>query len=515
VIRETLARWLLGFCRTLANGFGAAVRIIRLKGWTTTNAEINTLIVGDLDLMRSRSRSLARENPWASGAISSIVSNTIGTGIQPHSRHPNPEMRARINLLFKQWAPQSDAAGQLDFYGQQALICRAMRTDGEVFVRARFRRPSDRLVVPLQLQLIEADHCPVSQNDVTSDTPIRCGVKFDPIGRRISYFLYQNHPGGAGFMRDTTLHEIPASQVLHPYEIRRPGQLRGTPWLTPAIVMLYDIKQLFDAALLRAKIANLLSVFIEKGPTGGDILPQTGEDVPMSQTDSTPQEGSIETVVRPGTVNYLRAGEKVVVMNPNTGGIEFGPFLSNMLHAVARALDITYEMLTGDLSGVNYSSIRAGVLEFRRGCEQFQYHVMIQMFCRPVWRWFIEQAILSGALGTEAASAFATDPAPFLDVRWDPPGWPWVDPLKDGMAMRAAVRDGFSTRSRVCGEMGWDSEEIDAENALDNERADASHLIYDSDGRIAEGKGDQKALEVLKQETIAANAASAPPAGGK
>jgi hypothetical protein len=35
---------------------------------------------------------------------------------------------------------------------------------------------------------------------------------------------------------------------------------------------------------------------------------------------------------------------------------------------------------------VNYSSIRAGLLEFRRRCEAIQHGVFVHQLCRPIWR---------------------------------------------------------------------------------------------------------------------------------
>jgi capsid protein len=42
--------------------------------------------------------------------------------------------------------------------------------------------------------------------------------------------------------------------------------------------------------------------------------------------------------------------------------------MRQQLRAIAMGMGITYEQLTGDLTNVNYSSIRAGLIEFRRRC---------------------------------------------------------------------------------------------------------------------------------------------------
>jgi lambda family phage portal protein len=130
-------------------------------------------------------------------------------------------------------------------------------------------------------------------------------------------------------------------------------------------------------------------------------------------------------------------------------------------------------MLTGDLSGVNYSSIRAGFVEFRRKCSSLQHNLMVFQFCRPIWNRWIETVVLSGA------ADFSQDPF-FSSVKWIPPGFAWVDPQKEQRAQMNAVRCGFKSRAEVVSEFGYDIEEIDAEIAADNERAKKLGLILDS-----------------------------------
>lgn len=484
----------VAIARRLMSGFDAASRsMTRIKNWLPTNTEINTLIVADGSLMRARSRKLIRENPWARGAVDSFVSNCIGTGIVPRSLHPDEEMRKIIAASWDRWVKEADADGLQDFYGMQATLCRAIKSDGEVFVRTRFRRPTDKLHVPLQLQMLEADFCPYWKADTQATFYTRAGIQFNLLGQRELYWLYRDHPGSA-WIKDAELYPIPAEQVLHIFNVERPGQLRGQPWMTAAIVMLYDIKQLVDAALLRQKVVNLLSVWIKKASAGAGVL---GE--------SDNKDGTAIAGLTPGSVNYLESGEEPVFLNPPEAGVAFKEFLNAMLRAVARALGITFEQLTGDLSGVNYSSIRAGLQEFRRFCEQFQYHVISFQFCEQVWPIWMEQAVLSGALGEQAVIDYGKNPQDFLAVRWDPPGWPYVNPKDDVEALKEAVRCGFTTRSRVVAQGGGENaEEVDREQAVDNDRADSLDLKYDSDGRnpatgpkvtetvVPEGEADPK-----------------------
>jgi len=106
--------------------------------------------------------------------------------------------------------------------------------------------------------------------------------------------------------------------------------------------------------------------------------------------------------------------------------------------------------------------------------------VIVHQLCRPVWREWMAQAVLAGALD---APGFERNPAPWLSVKWIPQGWQWVDPEKEFKAIVLAIRAGLMSRSEAISAFGYDAEKIDREIAADNARADALGLVFDSDPR--------------------------------
>jgi lambda family phage portal protein len=453
----------------------ASTTLSRIAGFRPSNTEVNQTIIADGDLMRARSRKMERENPYVSGALDTFTANAVGSGITPRSLHPDPKVRQLIRETFEKWTKQADANGTLDFYGLETLACRTIQRDGEVLIRKRFRRLEDGLTVPFQLQLIEADHLPYWKSESTPTGYTRAGIEFDLIGRRQAYHLYRDHPGGNFPSTDANLYRVPADQILHCYQVKRPGQIRGVPWITPTLVKLYDLNQLMDAALVRTKVSMLLSVWIKSTGGGGFAMP--GE--------TSRGNGTVDAQLEPGAVLHLKPGEDPEFLTPPEPGIGFEAFVNQTLRAVAKGLGLTYEQLTGDLSNVNYSSIRAGILEFRRWCEAYQYQVLVFQFCEQIWPDFMQAAMLAGAFPAELVNQYAKDPAPFLAHEWDTPGWPWVDPAKEVQAAKDAIRSGLSSRVREVGARGVSSEQIDKEQAADNTRADDLGLKYDSDGRVA------------------------------
>ena len=109
-----------------------------------------------------------------------------------------------------------------------------------------------------------------------------------------------------------------------------------------------------------------------------------------------------------------------------------------------------------------------------------QHTLLVHQLCRPVWREWMNQAVLAGAL---RAPGFERRPGRYLPVKWVPQGWQWVDPEKEFKAVVLAIRAGLMSRSEAVSAFGYDAEAIDREIAADNARADALGLVLDSDPR--------------------------------
>ena len=153
------------------------------------------------------------------------------------------------------------------------------------------------------------------------------------------------------------------------------------------------------------------------------------------------------------------------------------------LHAIAAGVGLTYELLTGDLSQVNYSSIRAGLLEFRRRMEALQWQLLVPGLCRPVWQRFVATSQAIGAL-----------PDGVIDAEWTAPRFEAVDPLKDIQADILAVRAGLMTLKEAIARQGYDPAQVLAEIGETNAALDALGIVLDTDPRKATKTGAAKPL---------------------
>ncbi len=299
---------------------------------------------------------------------------------------------------------------------------------GECFVRLRNRKLEDDLSVPLQLQVLESEHLNNKSNQTLANgNIIRSGIEFNKLGAREAYYLFREHPGEGSFGESV---RVPASEVLHIYKPLRPGQIRGEPWLSSVLLKLYELDQYDDAELVRKKTAAMFAGFITRLDPESNI---------MGESESN-EHGVALSGLEPGTMQLLDPGEDIKFSEPSDVGGSYEAFMRQQLRAIAIGMGITYEQLTGDLTNVNYSSIRAGLIEFRRRCAMLQHNIMVFQFCRPIWNRWIELSLLSGKLSMNNK---IENEQSFKEVKWIPQGFDWVDPLKDQQAQQMAVRNGI------------------------------------------------------------------------
>jgi len=422
--------------------------------------------------LRDRSRDLVRNNPYAAKAVEELVQQTVGSGITPRANTGDTALDKLIDTEWPYFCEASDPDGQLDFYGQQALMVRTTAESGEGLARLRYLRAEDNMRVPLQLQLLESDFLDSNKTlQLNNSGWIIQGVEFDPIGRRRAYWLFPWHPGSVflGLFRGIVSQAVPADQVLHNYRILRPGQVRGVPWLAPVMMALRDLDDYRDAERVRKKIEACVAAFVtqpeaEAGPTLG---PRSTDAVSGLNVES----------FEPGMVEYLKPGQDIKFNNPPPAG-GYREYLTTELQGIASGIGVPHPTLASDLSAVNYSSFRAGNLGFQGTIEAFRWITLIPNFCNPVWRAFIDTLVLTGKLKK-----------PNYGVKWTSPKFQSVDPLKDANAEKIAIRCGTLTLPEAIAMNGYDPDSQLAEIAATNQKLDDLEIILDTDPRNTNIRG--------------------------
>jgi lambda family phage portal protein len=458
----------------VARSYTAARRGRSSENWLASGSSANAEIGPAAALIRARARDLVRNNVWARSAQSKFTAHLTGTGIVPRliTGQDEPERR---QMAMSDWDAFSDHCspdGQLDFYGLQAQIANALFESGEALVRFLPRPTSWGLRVPLQIEVLEPDYIDSSKNlGLDNGGWIIQGIEFDRFGRRVAYWLYDEHPGDmTTVMRKASYQSrrVPATEVLHIFRPLRPHQARGVPILTPAVARFRDIEDYAEAERVRKKIAACFAAFIEVA----------GESSPLTDTTTKNAAGRDQVTLAPGMIQRLQMGEKVTFGNPPAAE-GYLDYMSTELHAIAAGADMTYEMMTGDLSGVNFSSIRVGRNDFWAVIDQYQWLALIPQFCRPVWRKFAAVQAIAGRRD-------ANKP---YDANWTPPARAWLDPATDVKAERDAMRAGLLPPQEAVARRGEHFDDVVDQYAAAINRFDELGLVFDSDARKTSAAG--------------------------
>lgn len=423
----------------------------RIKGWNPPSTGPNRATDGLLK-MRDRARDTAR-NDWAGeSGIQKWTTNLVGVGITP--RWENEQFTA----IWDSWVPFADADGVLDAYGMQTLVTRSWLASGEVFERRRPRDLNSPLPLPLQVQIIEADFCPLFDTDAWPGLPvgntIRQGIERNKYGRRTAYWMYREHPGdkSSGLTpASSDLIRIAASEITHVFEPSRPGQLRGVSMLAPILVKLRASMDFEDAVLDRQKLANLFTMFITRS------MPPNWADVEIDAQTGLPKfydaKGNILVGLEPGTSQELLPGEDVKWSNPPESGTSYPDYMRTTHMGTAAGQGLPYELFSGDIRDVSDRTLRIAVNEFRRFARSRQWQILIPMICKPVVRWVGEAAVLAGLLR-------ASDLPAWNAPTWSPEGWEYIHPVQDVEGKIKARDAGLVSTSQLISERGDDPRKV-------------------------------------------------------
>jgi lambda family phage portal protein len=454
----------------LVRAYDGAARGRRTDGWNAASSSADAELAAARAPLRDRCRAEERNNPLFANAISIWANILVGDGIRPRAATGNKALDKLLNERWERWGRFADADGHGDVYSLQTLACRGMVRDGETFARRRLRRAGDMPKIdgvelpPLQLQLYEPDHIDDAKDQVLSDGVIRQGIEYDAIGRRRAYWLFPEHPGDAGvtvaFRRRLESVRVPADSVAHLFERQRVQQ-RGAPWGAPALRKLKDFEDWSDAEGVRKKTEACLAAIVFGADEADQGIAPAVED----------GDGNRVETLEPGFIAYARGGKDIKFTQPaTTGGI--GEWNRTQGRIIAAAWRMTYELLFGDLEGVNYSSYKAGDIKFRRLARAMQWQVVIPMLCQPMWDWFVLAGWAAGLWDVQTAA-----------VEWDPPAFEEADRLKEIAADLVETRGGFTTLQRQHGKRGYDTRSTLDEIAEANELIDERELVLDSDPR--------------------------------
>ncbi|MDX1901880.1 MAG: phage portal protein [Gammaproteobacteria bacterium] len=443
----------------LAGSYNGASRTRRsLADYLPTGGDADTDLMFDLPLLRKRSRDLARNNPLSLGAINTVCTNVVGTGLKLQARidrdflgmsdEEADQWESNVEREFRLWAESADcdAGRTLNFAGIQELVFRSTLENGDCFVLMPFITRGNN-PYSLCLQIIEADRV-CNQNKMADSDTLVGGVRKDQYGAPIEYHILKGHPGNIYSVKNLEWLVVPAfggltgrRNVIHLYKMLRPGQTRGVPYLAPVIESLKQLGNYTDAEVMAAVISSYFTVFIKSPQGDTDLAPMQ----PISEVGGS--QGDSDYKLASGAIVGLAEGEDISTANPGRPNAQFDPFVQAVLRQIGVALELPFEILIKHFTA-SYSAARAALLEAWRFFTA-KREWLAQNFCQVAYEAWLTEAIATGRIN--APGFIGGDPAirnAYTGTEWTGPAPGQIDPLKEIQAAKERVDLGVSTLSR-------------------------------------------------------------------
>ncbi|GAB52005.1 phage portal protein [Atlantibacter hermannii] len=396
-------------------------------------------------------RNLAMDNPFGARYSQMTVDNVVGSGLFPRTQMtlPTGELDQRTNKqldkMFYRWSENKERVslnGQFDFYEFCQLAERQRIIDGEVFIILHHEDGD------LKLEMIPADRCDITfDRRVDDNQVIKGGIKYDERTMKpVSYWFKK-----VDLLTQTESYdyvEYDAEEVIHYFEPKQIDQLRGISDFVPVIKTVSQLDAYIHTSIIQARVTASSMAFI------------TQQEKSESLLDTEEEENELIAEYSPGTINLLNPGQDIKSVAANTQANEFTGWVNQVESIIAMGLGCFKQALTGDITGVNYSSARFGDLMQQSRYKALQRRLINTVLTR-VYREFLHNLVDEDLFELPVNKVM-------FDTTWIKPAGKNVDPEKEIKSKILMIDNGLTSRRQVIEEMGLDPDKVDLAIAEDD-----------------------------------------------
>ncbi len=428
---------------------------------------IDELRGGSLSVLQARCRDLWRNSEIAHGAIETIVTNVVGSGVQVSPRMSDAagnllwDDNRRLRDLWREHQKHISVAGDnFTEFTTQAL--RTFKQDGEHYLLKVFN-PKTRF--GKEYMTIEGSQLTGDGNAYNlknpHNNPINMGIETDEFGRRVAYHVFVDGKDSlAGSGTGRKYERIPAERIIPLTELQRYGALRGLPMLVAGILLIADCEELRHATLAKAWLhAAITAVVTSKDrlgasadfPGSGVSTEAAGEFVATgSEVTKSESLGFEQMMIDAGMLLMGDKEMKVDLLDSKTPPAQFSQFDAAMLRGVSAATGLSPIAILRETTGISYSTFRgwlnSDLMLYKQIGEQFDPRVIEPIYQDFVRAVYLEKFILPMPSGVvDLFASKVQHPIPR-----------GIDPLKDQRAFTEAMANGTMSPETVCAAQGRD-----------------------------------------------------------
>lgn len=477
VARREARELLAGKQGLVGRGYAAASVDLATGGWSPGEKSLPEILRSDAVLLRSRARALTRDNPQVSRAVQTLVDLAVGDGHEYQARVEEdgdlvePVNRA-LGECWARWCEEADYSGRLHF-GEIQALCKREEVEAGEWLLVRHIVDDPARYLPIAYQVLEAERLATSGAVPLQGNELDQGVEFDPRTGRVAAYHFRREGPGRGSMRPL---RVASRFVLHGFAAIRAPQFHGVTALAQGVLLADMLHDLLMSELNGSRLASKWLAWVK---TADPVGFQAGS---VASRRPATQYGKIEEFAS-GFREFLFPNEEVTLAKSDRPGDNFAPFVSLMVRSLAVSLGVPAEVLLGDYSGLNYTTLRGARIDLAHALRPHQSRHRRQLL-EPVLRDVLGFAALTRRV-RELAGYWA-DPRRYQRAEWAPPGLEPLDPLREGRAAADAVASRLASPQEWIRRRGRDPERVLQEVAAYRKRSAELGLV-DEPAAPAEG----------------------------
>ena len=390
------------------------------------------------DILAATSRDLSRNFAIAAWAIRKHLDYVSSFSFQ--ARTPDEG----YNVYLEQFLDDVSAAHRFDIARRHPLrravrLAEACRIrDGDVFW---LKIAPQAAAARGRIQAIEADRIRTPAADTLTSGEWINGVKINASGAAQSYAICDRGTGGRYDLRRV----VPARNVFHHSFFDRYDQIRGVSPIAAGLNAFRDVAENVEYNLAKTKLAALFGISFQREGMTNPFGP--GAAVATRDSDGDGVDDSDFSVDLPqGTFALdLEPGEKAEILESKTPSGETVNFLTMMIQAALKSLDIPYSFF--DESFTNFFGSRAGLIQYRKSCKS---KVQDLQDLQNQWgRWRFGLAVADGELDLPAGKGFD-----FIAWEFVNDGVEWWNPVQSAQGAAMSIAQGISNPFLECERSG-------------------------------------------------------------
>ena len=441
-----------------------------LEGFLPRNATSDQTLNWNLTNLVAMLRQLERNNPSVKGLVEGWMADVVGTGIDVEPDTGDEKLNARIREEWQRWCECCTPCGKTLWEMQAQAMVEWCTGGGHFWRDTIIASRVDQDQIPYCMMPVEIEWLTLLPiKPIGKDSYFTRGIELDNYGRPIAYHVMDYNLlnqqglstawGGPGDV-------VPASQMIHGYQYRRPRQAHGEPLLSNVVERTYQDGKLVDVELKSSIAGSAVSGVIKTIDLQDWNSTRAVTDQYGNITGTTQTAPVVE--MQPGVFARLTPGEDVTIAANPRPSQQIAPFRKGIRGDMAAGACSSQQWLDRDLAGVTYSSMRGDELITERIRKPKQ-----QVFARYVATMPYERALpwILLKLGIVMPTNAAVKRQLFRHkLMFDRPKY--VDPEKDSKAADFQVKNGLSTIEEECAARGKDYRKIREQRQKEVTQAD-------------------------------------------